>query len=78
MPGMTPEECAEIYAKIDVLEKQGNIEQAKALYRTIPLPPSMAKTIVEFFGAEKLLSFGGNLSEVEATYGKDWLSKYKA
>jgi hypothetical protein len=40
----------------------------------MPLPPYLAKVIKEKVGLDSLLSLGWNLSEVEAEYGKDWLT----
>jgi hypothetical protein len=58
------------------LEKEGKREEAEALERTqIPTPPWMAKVIKEKMGLDFLLSLGRNLSEVEAAYGKAWLTQ---
>jgi len=55
------------------LEKQGKLEEARALQHTMPLPAYLAKWAKKRFGAETLIKTGWNLSEAEAEYGPDWL-----
>ena len=57
------------------LEKQGKFEEAEKLEHTIPLPAYLAKWAKKRFGAETLVKTGWNLSEAEAEYGSDWLTK---
>ena len=57
------------------LEKQGKLEEAEKLERSIPLPPYIAKWAKKRLGAEFLINNGWNLSEAEAEYGPDWLTK---
>ena len=57
------------------LEKQGKLEEAQKLERSIPLPPYLAKWAKKRLGAEFLIENGWNLSEAEAEYGSDWLTK---
>jgi len=57
------------------LEKQGKLEESKKLRRQIPLAPYLAKFIKDYLGAEALLQMGWNLTEAEAEYGSDWLSR---
>jgi hypothetical protein len=57
------------------LEKQGKFEEADKLEHTIPIPAYLARWAKRRFGAEVLLKTGWNLSEAEAEYGPDWLSK---
>jgi len=57
------------------LRKQGKFEEADKLEHTIPLPAYLAKWAKKRFGAEILLKTGWNLSEAEAEYGPDWLTK---
>jgi hypothetical protein len=61
--------------KVLELEKEGKFEEADQLEHTIPLPAYLAKWSKKRFGAEILLKTGWNLSEAEAEYGPDWLSK---
>jgi hypothetical protein len=57
------------------LRKQGKFEEADKLEHTIPIPAYLAKWAKKRFGAEILLKTGWNLSEAEAEYGPDWLTK---
>ena len=71
---MTEREKADIFMKTIELKEAGRIEEADALYKTIPLPPYLAKIIKETFGAYYLICGGWNLAEAEAQYGSDWLN----
>ncbi|GBU28607.1 hypothetical protein R84B8_02167 [Treponema sp. R8-4-B8] len=55
------------------LKKAGDRDGYYRLMETIPIPPYIAKVIKEKMGAEYLT--GRNLSEAEAEFGPDWLSK---
>jgi hypothetical protein len=58
------------------LKKEGKYEEAKTLQREkIPIPPWMARVIKEKMGLDVLLSMGRNMTDVEAAYGKEWLTK---
>ena len=61
--------------KVIELEKQGRLEEARALHHTLPLPAYLAKWAKKRFGAEALIKTGWNLSEAEAEYGSDWLTR---
>jgi len=61
--------------KVLELEKEGKFEEADKLEHTIPIPAYLAKWAKKRFGTETLLKTGWNLSEAEAEYGPDWLSK---
>jgi hypothetical protein len=57
------------------LRKQGKVEEARSLLRTIPVLPAHALAIKHLegeAGVRRLLTGGYNLSEVEAAFGKDW------
>ena len=71
---MTLHEKLAVGMKAIELKKQGKMEEALELEKTIPLPPYMAKWAKKRFGAEALLKTGWNLSEAEAEYGPDWLT----
>jgi hypothetical protein len=65
-----------IYMQSIALKKEGKIEEAQALLREkIPMRPWMARVIKEKMGLESLLAMGHNMTEVEAAYGKEWLTK---
>jgi hypothetical protein len=57
------------------LEKQGKFEEAKKVLRQTPLPPYLAKFLKDHIGLDELIKTGWNLSEAEAEYGPDFLSR---
>ena len=71
---MTEYEKADIFMKSLKMREAGQIEEAKALRRTIPLSPYLAKFTKEKLGVDFLLELDWNLAEAEAEYGKDWLN----
>ena len=71
---MTIEEKLTISNKAIALIKAGKEEEGRRLLRTAPLPPYLAKVMKEKISLDFLLKSGWNLSEVEAEYGRDWLS----
>jgi len=72
---MTLDEKLAISNKACALWATGNKEEASRLIRTAPMPPYLAKIYKEKIGVEPLLKAGYNLSEAEAEFGSDWLSK---
>jgi len=72
---MTDEEKLAISNKACLLARAGDEEGYSRLTRTIPLPPFMAKIAKEKMGVDFLLQGGWNLSEAEAEFGADWLSR---
>jgi len=72
---MTLDEKLAIGCKVAELWKAGDKEGADRLTKTIPLPPYLAKVIKEKVSLDVLLNGGWNLSEVEAEFGRSWLSK---
>ncbi|MCL2374185.1 MAG: hypothetical protein FWC65_02970 [Treponema sp.] len=72
---MTIEEKLAISNKACLLLQAGDKEGYSRLTRTIPLPPFMAKIAKEKIGVDFLLNGGWNLSEAEAEFGTDWLSR---
>ena len=79
MPYVMPQqERVEIALKAFELEEQGKLEESERVYRQIPLPPYLAKFIkehFEYFGEDFFEKYGWNLSEANAEYGPDWLSR---
>ena len=71
---MTEREKADIAKKSFAMEDAGQVEEAKALRRTSPIPPYLAKFIKENLGADFLIENGYNLAEAEAEYGSGWLA----
>jgi len=58
-----------------LLGRAGDHEGFERLTKTIPLPPYLAKIAKEKIGMDFLLNGGWNLSEVEAEFGPEFLSK---
>ena len=58
-----------------MLRRAGDDEGSEQLLRTIPMPPWLAKIMKEKVGIEFFERTNWNLSEVEAKFGPDWLSK---
>jgi hypothetical protein len=71
---MTFDEKLAISNKACALLDAGDREGYSRLMRTIPLPPYLAKIGKEKMGADFIKNSGWNLSEVEAEFGKNWLS----
>jgi len=71
---MTLDEKLAISMKACALYHAGDEEGFSRVIRTAPLPPYLAKVMKEKIGLDFLLKSGWNLSEVEAEYGRDWLS----
>ena len=72
---MTLDEKLAISCKAAELRKAGDKEGASRLIRTAPMPPYIAKVMKEKVGVDFLIDGGWNLSEAEAEFGKNWLSK---
>ena len=72
---MTLDEKLAIGCKAAELRKAGDDEGAIRLMKTAPIPPYIAKVIKEKVGADFLIKEGWNLSEAEAEFGIDWLTK---
>ena len=72
---MTLDEKLAISNKAFELINSGHEEAGRRLLRTAPMPSYLAKVYKEKIGVEALLRSGRNLSEAEAEFGSDWLSK---
>jgi len=72
---MTLDEKLSISNRAFELINTGHEEAGRRLLRTAPMPPYLAKVYKEKIGVEQLLKSGWNLSEAEAEFGSDWLSK---
>jgi len=72
---MTDEEKIDTSYKACMLLRAGDEEGYSRLTKSIPLPPYLAKIAKEKIGVDFLLNRGWNLSEVEAEFGSDWLSR---
>ena len=72
---MTLDERLAIACKAAALSDAGDEEGATRLIKTTPLPHYIAKVIKEKVGPDYLRNSGWNLSEAEAKFGSDWLSR---
>jgi hypothetical protein len=72
---MTLDEKLAIGCKAAELIEAGDEEGASRLIRTIPLPPYIAKVMKEKVGIEFFTRYNWNLSEVEAEFGPDYISR---
>jgi len=72
---MTDEEKIDKAYQSALLSQAGDEEGSIRLLRSIPMPPYLAKVFKEKVGADFLIDSGYNLSEAEAEFGKDWLTK---
>jgi hypothetical protein len=72
---MTLDEKLAISCKAAKLWDAGDKERFSRLIRTAPMPPYLAKIYKEKVGVQQLIESGWNLSEAEAEFGSDWLSK---
>jgi len=72
---MTFDEKLAISNKACALSAAGDEDGYSRLMRTIPLPPYLAKIGKEKLGVDFIKNSGWNLSEAEAEFGSNWLSK---
>jgi hypothetical protein len=72
---MTLDEKLAISNKALDLLDAGDREGYDRLMRTVPMPPYLAKVAKEKIGVDFLIDGGWNLSEAEAEFGQNWLSK---
>ena len=72
---MTLGEKLDIAMKAIELRKSGDKEGYTRTMKTIPMPPHLAKAAKDTIGVEFLVNGGWNLSEAEATFGSDWLTR---
>jgi hypothetical protein len=72
---MTLDEKLAISNRAFELLNAGDKEGYDRVMKTAPMPPYLAKIMKEKMGAEFLINGGWNLSEAEAEFGSDWLSK---
>jgi len=72
---MTLDEKLAISNKALDLLDAGDREGYIRLMKTSPMPPYIAKVIKEKVGLDYLINSGWNLSEAEAEFGRDWLSR---
>jgi len=73
MAQMSHAEQMDIITKALAAAQDGDYEKEVSLARKFPLSPHLAKAARDIFGVKYLE--GWDLSEAEATYGKDWLER---
>jgi len=72
---MTLDEKLAISNKALDLWEAGDEEGYVRLMKTAPMPPYLAKIMKEKVGVDYLINSGWNLSEAEAEFGHNWLSR---
>ena len=72
---MSLDEKLDISRRAFELLEVGDREGYSRLIRSAPMPPYLAKVAKEKIGVDFLIDGGWNLSEAEAEFGSDWLSK---
>jgi hypothetical protein len=72
---MTLDEKLDTLMKAIALKKAGDRDGYDRLTISVPMPPYLAKIMKEKMGVDFLINGGWNLSEAEAEFGQDWLSK---
>ncbi|MDR1231735.1 MAG: hypothetical protein LBK61_10070 [Spirochaetaceae bacterium] len=72
---MTTEEKLDVLMKAHEYRQAGNVAEANRITLELPMSPYLAKFAKEFFGTDVLVKGGYNLSEAEAEFGPDWLTK---
>ena len=72
---MTLDEKLAIFNRAIELKKSGDLEGYENLVRSVPLPPYLAKIMKEKVGMEFFTRYNWNLSEVEAEFGSDYISR---
>jgi len=72
---MTLDEKLAIGCKAAELWDAGDKEGYIRLMKTVPMPPYLAKVMKEKMGSDYLINGGWNLSEAEAKFGLNWISR---
>ncbi len=72
---MTLDEKLDTLNRASALRKAGDSEGYDRLIKTVPIPFYVAKVMKEKVGVDYLLNSGWDLSEAEAEFGQNWLSR---
>jgi hypothetical protein len=72
---MTDHEKLQIGIRALALRDEGKIEEARALEKTMPMPPWAAEVFKKRMGLDFLLGMGWNMEDVVAKHGQEWLKK---
>jgi hypothetical protein len=65
----------DILTKVTALRDSGNNAETDILVRTAPIPPYLAQSWKRIGYDSYFVKDGWNLAEVEAAFGKDWLTR---
>ena len=69
------EDEIDIIVQMIALEDEGKEDEVLALQKKVALPAFLGPFTKEYFGLDWLKNCGWNMSEIEAKYGKDFLTK---
>jgi hypothetical protein len=72
---MSEKEKAAITVRAFALSEDGKEDEAMALFKSLPMPPFLAKVMKEKVGVDYLVNSGWNLSEAEVAFGQGWLAR---
>ena len=72
---MSLDEKLDMTLKAYELRDAGDQEGYDRLMNLIPMPPHLAMAAKKTIGVDFLMNSGWNLSEAEAEFGADWLTK---
>ena len=65
----------DILLKMAALEDEGKEDEAFELRKQIPLPAFLGEYVKNYMGSDWIKTCGWNMSEIEAKYGKDYLTR---
>jgi hypothetical protein len=72
---MTEDDISAIAEKAHSYMTAGNMEECALILKQLPLAPYLAEFAKKRLGPGFLIEGGFNLSEAEAEFGENWLSK---
>jgi hypothetical protein len=72
---MSDHEKAAVWRQAMALRRAGKVEESRALAKTAPMPPFLAKFCKEHGLTDFLIESQWNMAEAEAEFGQDWLTR---
>jgi hypothetical protein len=72
---MSDREKAAVWKQATALRKAGKVDEARALEKTVPMVPFLAKFAKEHGLTDFLIESQWNMAEAEAAFGQDWLTR---
>ncbi|GAB6392973.1 MAG: hypothetical protein MdMp014T_2346 [Treponematales bacterium] len=72
---MSDDEKFTVWQQSMSLRRAGNVEEARALAKTVPMPPFLAKFYKEHGLTDFLVESQWNMAEAEAEFGQGWLTR---